>query len=102
MIEIVDEAKKAEDPLYRAQYSSFYNRKSLEVSVMAGCFYCLNTYYADEVVDWLDERYEQQASAICPRCKAGAVIGDASGYPIDEDFLSKMKARWHKGAISNG
>jgi hypothetical protein len=95
------EVKGSEDVLDSAQYSSFYNRKSIEASVKAGCFYCLNSYYVDEVVDWLDEQYEQQASAVCPRCKAGAVIGDASGFPIEEDFLRKMKKRWYKGLLAN-
>jgi len=90
-----------DDVLESAQYSSFYNRKSIEASVKAGCFYCLNIYHADEVVDWLDEQYEQQTSAICPRCKAGAVIGDASGFPIEEDFLRKMNVRWYKGLAAN-
>jgi hypothetical protein len=83
------------DPLDQAQYASFYNRNSMQSSQMAGCFYCLNTFPAYEVVDWLDEQYEQQASAVCPRCKAAAVIGDASGHPIEEEFLEKMNSRWY-------
>ena len=85
-----------EDLLDSAQYASFYNRNSLASSQMAGCFYCLNTFPASEVVDWLDEQYEQQASAICPRCQAGAVIGDASGFPIEADFLGRMQGRWYQ------
>jgi hypothetical protein len=46
-------------------------------------------------VNWLDEQYEEAASAICPRCSVGAVIGDASGYPIDEQFLTRMFQRWY-------
>jgi len=85
------------DELDKAQFASFYNRNSIQSSRMAGCFYCLNTFPAYEVVDWLDEQYEQQASAICPRCKAGAVLGDSSGYPIEKEFLERMNIRWYQG-----
>ena len=84
------------DELDQAQFASFYNRNSLEKSQMAGCFHCQQIYPAFEVTDWLDEQYEQQASAICPRCKVGAVLGDASGYPIEEEFLSRMHSRWYQ------
>jgi hypothetical protein len=84
-----------EDDLDKAQFASFYNRTSIQGSQIAGCFYCQTIYPAYEVVDWLDEQYEQAASAICPRCRVGAVIGDASGYPIDEQFLSRMFQRWY-------
>jgi acetone carboxylase gamma subunit len=32
--------------------------------------------------------------ALCPRCEIDSVLGDASGYPITHDFLSKMRHYW--------
>jgi hypothetical protein len=31
-------------------------------------------------------------TALCPRCGIDAVIGSASGYPITQDFLQRMRA----------
>ena len=32
--------------------------------------------------------------ALCPSCGIDSVIGDASGFPITEEFLVAMEARW--------
>lgn len=84
--------------LDRAQYASFYNRNSIEGSQTAGCFHCQHIFPAYEVVNWLDEQYEQQASALCPHCGVCTVIGDAAGFPITEDFLAQMNQRWVREA----
>lgn len=83
-----------EEQLDKAQFASFYNRNSIQGSQMAGCFHCESIFTAHEVVDWLDEQYEREASAVCPRCKVSAVIGDAAGYPIETEFLRRMNKRW--------
>jgi len=85
----------SEDPLDKAQFASFYNRSSIQSSQMAGCFHCQSIFPAYEVTEWLDEQYEQGASAVCPRCKVSAVIGDAAGFPIEADFLARMHGRWY-------
>ncbi len=90
-----------EDELDQAQFASFYNRSSIQGSQMAGCFHCQTIFAAYEVSDWLDEQYEQQASAVCPRCKVSAVIGDASGYPIEEEFLTRMQQRWYSQLLKD-
>ena len=41
-----------------------------------------------------NHRDEIEASAICPRCGIDSVIGDAAGYPLTTEFLSRMKAYW--------
>ena len=87
--------------LDQAQFASFYNRNSIQSSQRAGCFACGHLFDAAQVVDWLDEQYEQQASAVCPRCGVTAVIGDAAGYPIDEDFMAAMHACWFPSPKEN-
>jgi hypothetical protein len=42
-----------------------------------------------EIQDWIDDQ-----TAICPKCPDGAVMGSASGYPINKAFLQKMHDRW--------
>jgi acetone carboxylase gamma subunit len=42
----------------------------------------------------MDERDGVGQTALCPECGIDSVIGDASGYPITEAFLGKMKTFW--------
>ena len=35
-----------------------------------------------------------EPTALCPYCHADAVIGDASSFPITEEFLKEMNKRW--------
>ncbi|NUQ35056.1 MAG: cytoplasmic protein [Planctomycetaceae bacterium] len=66
------------------------NRQEILSSRLCGCFSCLAIFPPDEVVDWTDD----DQTAICPRCPVDSVIGSASGFPIEKDFLAKMHKRW--------
>ena len=37
---------------------------------------------------------DEPPTALCPYCHIDAVIGDASGFPITEEFLTEMMRRW--------
>ena len=37
---------------------------------------------------------EKNRTMICPHCYVDALIGDASGYKITEDFLNEMNEYW--------
>ena len=69
------------------------NWRLLKKSKMCGCIYCCKVYPAAEVVDWCNER-DRRRTALCPYCGIDSVIPDASGWPLDEDFLKKMKYWW--------
>ena len=66
------------------------NRRELESSRKAGCIYCKSIYSALDVIDYV----EDSDTAICPVCPVDAVIGDASGLPIEKEFLTAMHERW--------
>lgn len=66
----------------------YSNRQSLEKSDRCGCFYCLSIYDPAIIDEWAGD------SAICPNCSINAVIGDASGLPINKDFLREMRNYW--------
>ncbi|OWV25918.1 hypothetical protein B7988_07625 [Fibrobacter sp. UWB1] len=36
----------------------------------------------------------RRQTALCPYCAVDSVIPDASGWPLDADFLKKMKLWW--------
>lgn len=73
--------------------ASFKSWRLLKKSKKCGCYYCCRVYPASEVVDWCDER-DRRRTALCPYCGIDSVIPDASGCPLDEEFLKKMKYWW--------
>jgi hypothetical protein len=70
-------------------------QKEILKSEKCGCFYCLEIFSPDEITDWHGEDCkEYEPLALCPKCSIDSVIGSASGYPIEENFLRKMKDFW--------
>jgi len=69
------------------------NEAEISSSVQCGCFYCMQTYPADQVVEWVDDRNAR--TALCPHCGIDSVIGDKSGLPVgDKAFLQAMQSHW--------
>jgi hypothetical protein len=64
------------------------NRKSRVESKLCGCFCCLEVFPPNEIEVWF------YGTAICPKCSVDSVIGSASGFPIDREFLKKMHDYW--------
>lgn len=67
------------------------HREELEASKLCGCFYCLRIFPPNKIVEWIDDPDE---TAMCPFCGIDSVIGDKSGYPLTEKFLSRMYRYW--------
>lgn len=87
-------SKQKMPQMYRdAHKACFKNWRILKKSKTCGCFYCLRVYAASEVGDWCVER-DRRRTALCPYCAVDSVIPDASGWPLDADFLKKMKCWW--------
>lgn len=64
-------------------------------SRICGCFYCLETFRPDEIIEWhLEDESGIGQTALCPKCGIDSVIGSDSGYPIEHSFLKKMKDFW--------
>jgi hypothetical protein len=42
---------------------------------------------------------ETGQTALCPRCGIDSVLGSASGYPINREFLQKMNEYWFQRTI---
>lgn len=75
------------------------HRAEIESSRVCGCFHCISTFAPSEIEEWCDEG---DATAICPRCDIDAVIGDASGLPVDAEFLAAMHERWFEQTTGPG
>ncbi len=83
-----------------AHNCSSNHREQILKSDICGCFYCLNIFHPKEIIEWVDEGDEkgkqntEGQTALCPKCGIDSVLGSASGYPIEKEFLSKMKEHW--------
>jgi hypothetical protein len=69
---------------------SIRNRKQLEFSKIAGCYYCCKIFLPNLIDNWTDN----YKTAICPLCGIDAVLGDASPYQIDYSTLKALKKYW--------
>jgi hypothetical protein len=73
-----------------AHKRSIRHRGELEASTVCGCFHCLSTFPPGEIVEWTDDG----ETAMCPKCGIDSVLGDRSGFPLSNEFLSIMRAHW--------
>ena len=79
-----------------ASKASFENWNDVMKSRVCGCFYCGHIFPPDEVTDddWTQDLHGR--TVLCPECGIDAVIGDASGIPIQKDVLEELYA-YHFG-----
>ena len=89
---IVRRGLSAIEKLDYAHMLSFDNADSVQASQMCGCFCCQEIFPASEVTRFLDETPGR--TALCPHCGIDAVLGDASGVEVSEDFIRKMHKEW--------
>lgn len=60
-----------------------------DASGLCGCFYCLQTFDASEIVEWIDGG----STALCPRCKLDSVLPGNKVY-IGPELLTAMRKLW--------
>lgn len=78
------------------------NWVQIHASTACGCCSCLATFSPDEVIAWTgldlhnldDPEAIDKQTALCPKCGAEAVLGDKSGFPVDQRFLGRMNDAW--------
>jgi len=96
---------KKEDIIATHRYSSNH-RESVLASEVCGCFYCLSIFSPSEIEEWIDAREDETdinktgQTALCPHCGIDSVIGSASGYPVDRQFLKKMNDYWFQRTVT--
>ena len=77
-----------EEERHNVAEHSYGNRDEIERSKMCGCYYCERIFPASLI------RYSYYTdfgrTATCPFCGIDAVIGDASGVPINKKLLKEM------------
>ena len=82
----------------RAYACSKRNWDDLNRSVICGCYNCGTIFLCNDIREWtgLDYKTAINATAVCPYCGKSTVIGKSSEYPLDKEFLTKMKEYWEK------
>jgi hypothetical protein len=68
------------------------HKPQLEKDSICGCFYCGMIFDPAEIDEWIIE--DRLGTAICPYCGIDSVIGESSGYPITDEFMSAMNKEW--------
>ncbi len=81
-----------EDDLKAAHKRCIGNEAELLASDSCGCFHCLAIFSSSEIVEWIND--SQGRTAQCPRCSIDSVLGSRLGYPITQEFLTKMQKHW--------
>lgn len=66
------------------------NRMQLLKSKKCGCCYCLKIFSPNLIKEWCDD----ENTAICPFCGIDAIIYENNYYPLNIEFLEKMKKYW--------
>jgi len=79
------------ETLAKAAKHSLHNYQEIRNSVICGCYYCQSIFKADVIQPDYDVMPDVGGYTVfCPYCEIDAVIGDYSGFPITNDFLSEM------------
>ena len=81
-------------PYVGAHEHSSNHREEIQRSELCGCFHCLAVFPPSLVSEWIDEINDVGTTAMCPRCGIDSVIGAASGFPVNADFLGAMRGYW--------
>ncbi len=90
--QLTAKGSKDKERVYKeAHRCSIRNKEQLERSEKCGCFFCGRIFSPLEITSCVSP---EEPTAECPYCYTDSVIGDASGFPITEGFLKKMKRRW--------
>lgn len=81
--------------IQKAQEHASNHRAEILASTICGCFYCKAIFPPRDIDAWVDEDETGIGqTALCPDCFIDSVLGDKSGFPISEEFLSEMHRYW--------
>ncbi len=82
--------------LRKAHDACSNHKPELEWAQPCGCFSCKRLYKSSEITEWIiaDNPADRRGTALCPYCGIDSVIGESSGFPITEEFLTAMNDYW--------
>jgi hypothetical protein len=68
------------------------NKKVIEQSANVGCYCCCKIFDPKEIKQYTDG----DQTCICPHCNADCLVGDKSGFILNEEILNSAKKYWFK------
>jgi hypothetical protein len=71
---------------------SSHNRRYMTPGTACGCFYCLQVFPADEVVEWIDDG----RTPLCPRCGIESVVPGVTDGATLQALHSRGFGRSHQ------
>jgi len=80
-----------EEELITAHKFTSNNKKYILASERCGCFYCLNTFPASRVREWINDG----TRARCPFCSVDSVL-PSNTCDVSVGFLRRMNEYWFK------
>ena len=86
--------------LIEAFNSAKNNREQIMAGERCGCFSCKNIFLTNEIDYWILN--EIRDTALCPYCYLDSVLGEKSGFPITNEFLTAMNNYWYNGNCDVG
>lgn len=82
------ESKYEKDYIKQAHEGCSRHKKEITESSLCGCFYCLEIFSPEEIIDWIGAD-----TALCAKCRIDSVV--SSKWPInDPEFLKEMNLYW--------
>ena len=91
----MEKKKLAGNTIIEAHEFCSNHRNSILKSKVCGCFYCLELFAPNEILDWIDmDKDGIGQTALCPKCGIDAVIGSNDIKDLNKDFLTKMNNDW--------
>ncbi len=83
------------------------NWAQIQASTACGCCNCQLTFLPADIVAWTGLDFDDvdnpeaiaRQTALCPHCGSEAVLGNASGLPVDPQFLGRMNEAWFQRTI---
>lgn len=76
---------------------AFKNKSLIENSEKVGCYYCLEIFNSNEIVEYTD----QGKTALCPKCSCDCLLSESS-YQLSPELLQRANKYWfgNKKAVS--
>ena len=94
------EKKFSAEYIEAAYEKTLHHEQEILASKVCTCFFCGNQFDPQNVADydWWDEESPKGKTAVCTNCGIDCIIGDASGFPVnDEDFIQACTLAWFGG-----
>jgi len=84
----------------QAHKHTLFNEKEIAESSRCTCFYCGYIFDPgkEKQLSWIEEESPKGNTLLCPLCSIDVIIGDASGYPVEDgEFIRECSEYWFNG-----